>query len=155
MTAALRKADAFRKDGNDHGLRRPHLTPPSGLQRALALIWECSDTDLTLDQLVAHTRLSKTYFVRAFRRAYGASPCVYLMHVRVERARLLLQSGVRPIDAAMQVGFYDQSHLNRWFVRVYGVTPKAYAEATAGRRIWRTTLERVARPEPICLASGE
>ena len=32
-------------------------------------------------------------------------------------------------DAATQVGFADQSHLNRWFRRSFGITPGAYRKA--------------------------
>jgi AraC-like DNA-binding protein len=40
--------------------------------------------------------------------------------------------GGRPIsEAAALAGFADQSHLSRWFVRYYGVTPGRYQRATA------------------------
>jgi AraC-like DNA-binding protein len=44
----------------------------------------------------------------------------------VNRARGLLESGLRPAEVASLVGFADQAHLTRWFRRVLGVTPAAY-----------------------------
>jgi AraC-like DNA-binding protein len=110
----------------------PRAAPPSAhaLGRARDLIHSHSDSEVTLDELAAQSGLAKTYFVRAFRKRFGLPPHSYLMHVRLERARRLLGRGWRPIDVAAEVGFYDQSHLNRWFMRVMRVSPLAYAKAT-------------------------
>ncbi|WP_461030329.1 helix-turn-helix domain-containing protein, partial [Streptomyces sparsus] len=52
---------------------------------------------------------------------------------RVRRARLLLEGGTSPADAAVAVGFTDQPHLGRHFRRIVGVPPGAYQrERTAG-----------------------
>ena len=83
--------------------------------------------DISLDELAREASLSRTYVVHAFRRAYGLSPFEYLMHLRVARARVLLAEGGRPIDVAHACGFCDQSHLNRWFRKTVGVTPRSYA----------------------------
>jgi AraC-like DNA-binding protein len=55
------------------------------------------------------------------------------MHVRVAKARDLLAAGGRPVDVAHACGFCDQSHLNRWFRAVVGITPGKYG--VAGRPI--------------------
>ena len=54
-------------------------------------------------------------------------PYAWLAQHRVARARLLLDRGHRPAEAAALAGFADQAHLTRWFRRVVGVTPGAYA----------------------------
>jgi AraC-like DNA-binding protein len=56
-------------------------------------------------------------------------PYRYLELVRVERARRLLQRGVRISEIAFTTGFSDQSHLTRQFKRVLGVTPGSYAQS--------------------------
>jgi AraC-like DNA-binding protein len=43
-----------------------------------------------------------------------------------EARRLLLETSTRGATIAMQCGFSDQSHLNRSFVRQFGVTPAVY-----------------------------
>jgi AraC family transcriptional regulator len=46
------------------------------------------------------------------------------MQKRVERAVSLLLNTSTPIaDIALDCGFYDQSHLNRYTKRLLGVTP--------------------------------
>jgi AraC-like DNA-binding protein len=85
--------------------------------------------DFTLDELAREVSLSRAYVVRAFRRVFQLTPYEYLMQLRVARARTMLAKGDRPIDVAHACAFYDQSHLNRWFRKVVGVTPKEYRGA--------------------------
>ncbi len=40
--------------------------------------------------------------------------------------RRMLARGEQPATVAMELGFADQSHLGRWFVRAYGLTPALY-----------------------------
>ncbi|MFI9384650.1 helix-turn-helix domain-containing protein [Kutzneria sp. NPDC052558] len=45
----------------------------------------------------------------------------------MELARHLLLSGLPAGTVAVEVGFYDQSHLTRHFKRMLGVSPSRYA----------------------------
>ncbi|WP_238015462.1 AraC family transcriptional regulator [Dactylosporangium sp. AC04546] len=67
------------------------------------------------------------HLVRAFTATFGLPPHQYLVSRRIEHARHLLLSGVRPAEAAALAGFHDQAHLHRHFKRHLGVTPGAYA----------------------------
>lgn len=80
----------------------------------------------SLASLAADVGLSRYQLLRAFRTTMGIPPYAWLAQYRVTRARALLDSGVRPAEAAALVGFADQAHLTRWFRRVLGVTPAAY-----------------------------
>ena len=44
----------------------------------------------------------------------------------------MLRSGCAPLQVALQLGFADQSHLNRQFKQSYGVSPGEYRRACAG-----------------------
>ncbi|WP_275431268.1 helix-turn-helix domain-containing protein [Klebsiella pneumoniae] len=46
-------------------------------------------------------------------------------------ARRLIAAGTPLAEAAFAGGFADQSHMTRVFVRRYGVSPGAYAQALA------------------------
>jgi AraC-like DNA-binding protein len=50
-----------------------------------------------------------------------------LIQMRVFRAKQLLAAGVPIAQAAFDTGFTDQSHLNRHFKRLVGITPGQYA----------------------------
>ena len=73
-----------------------------------------------------HPALFISALLRAFRDAYGMPPHTWLTDARVRRARLLLDAGTAPAEAAVAVGFTDQPHLNRHFARIVGVPPGAY-----------------------------
>ena len=68
---------------------------------------------------------------RAFTQVYGMPPSDYQRQLRLREARALIAAGTPISEAAARAGFADQSHLSRWFVRSYGVTPGRYQHATA------------------------
>jgi AraC-like DNA-binding protein len=85
-----------------------------------------SDENVSLSRLSVLTGISSFHLLRAFRDAVGVSPFHYQTQVRVDRARKLLRAGRSIADAAIEVGFVDQSHLTRHFKRIVGVTPGQY-----------------------------
>lgn len=66
------------------------------------------------------------YVHQTFQKTVGVTPHAYLTQIRVERAKRLLASGVPIVEVARSVGFYDQSHLGKYFRRYTGVTPARY-----------------------------
>jgi AraC-like DNA-binding protein len=97
------------------------------VRRALELLHARLAEPVTLDELANHAVLDKFHLCRAFRAQIGMPPHAYLTRLRIMRAKALLVRGVRPSDVAPQVGFYDQSQLNRHFRRIVGTTPARYA----------------------------
>jgi AraC family transcriptional regulator len=97
------------------------------LRRVLDYIHSHLDQDLSIAELAALLQLSPHYFVHLFKQAMGLSPYQYLLRQRVEQAKNLLKDPSLSIaDVAYRVGFANQSHLNRHFKRVVGVTPGQY-----------------------------
>jgi AraC-like DNA-binding protein len=82
--------------------------------------------DIGMDELALTTGVDRFRLTRAFKSAFGLPPHAYLVQLRLARARHLLARGAQPADVATDLGFADQSHLGRWFVRAYGLTPAAY-----------------------------
>lgn len=81
-----------------------------------------------LDQICRHAGLSKSTLPRAFTKAKGITPYRYLESVRINEAKKLLQKGVPPLEAAIQTGFYDQSHFTNYFSSFIGLAPGVYRE---------------------------
>ena len=98
-----------------------------GVMRARRYLVERFNESVTLAELATVAGLSKFHLVRQFAAQTGLSPHAFQVHVRVERARMLLRQGFSAVETAMLVGFADQSHLTRHFKRVWGITPGAYA----------------------------
>ncbi|MEW6731725.1 MAG: AraC family transcriptional regulator [Acidobacteriota bacterium] len=82
--------------------------------------------DISLDSLSRLTHLNRYYLNRVFRETVGIPPHAYLRQVRVKHAKDLLASGQPIADVAIATGFNDQSHLTRWFKRLWGFTPGQY-----------------------------
>jgi AraC-like DNA-binding protein len=86
--------------------------------------------NVALEDLSALSGLSPYHLIRVFRQELGLSPHAYFEQVRIHRARRLLKEGLPIVDVAVDLGFTDQSHLNRHFKKLTGVTPGAYRSAT-------------------------
>lgn len=84
------------------------------------------EEELSLSTLAKLAGLHEVYVVRAFRELYGVPPHAYQLRRRVLAAREHLLAGMPPAEASLAVGFCDQSHLNRHFKRVLGLTPGKY-----------------------------
>ena len=84
------------------------------------------DANMSLDDLAMITGLSRFHLLRVFRAATGLPPHTYFNHMRLRRAKRLLFDGASIADAAAATGFADQSHLNRHFKTMWGVSPGAF-----------------------------
>jgi AraC-like DNA-binding protein len=84
-----------------------------------------------LDALAQRAGLSKYHLVRRFTQLTGLPPLQYHMQLRLQQARELLRRRVHPQEAALQLGFYDQSHFINAFRKVMGTTPHHYAQQIA------------------------
>lgn len=82
--------------------------------------------NVSLARLATLAGVSPFHLLRLFREQIGVPPHEYQIQVRVAQAKRLLLAG-RPISqAALEAGFFDQSHLSRSFKRIVGVTPGRY-----------------------------
>lgn len=109
--------------------------PPS-LEAARAHLLANYSKRLTLDALAGVARLSPFHFAREFKKAFGLPPRTYLERLRVAKARCLIARGHRLSWVSLSVGFCDQSHLNRAFKRVVGVTPGLFASRGRSDAVW-------------------
>jgi len=83
---------------------------------------------ITLADLGKASDLNKYTLIRNFTMQRGITPYQYLSTIRVNKAKKLLETGVSPIEAALQSGFADQSHFTRFFKSFIGLTPKLYQD---------------------------
>lgn len=82
---------------------------------------------ISLRELANIAGLSAGHFSRAFKQSVGLSPHRYVLRRRVAAAADLIRGTDRSLaEVALSVGFADQSHFTRAFVRESGVTPSAF-----------------------------
>ncbi|MEV7283104.1 helix-turn-helix domain-containing protein [Streptomyces sp. NPDC093252] len=107
------------------------LAGSAGLEPALRLL-ESADLDRTptLAEIAAHAGISAGAVRRRFRERTGLTPHQYLLRVRLERARRLLEDGDDPIERiAATAGFGSPAAFRRHFHHLTGTTPRAYRTA--------------------------
>jgi len=115
-----------------YGAQRPSLDPGpmrSDLLRVKRHLEAAFEAPVSLADLAELSGMNPYRLARAFTREWGMPPHAYLVQVRVRHAAALLRRGLAPGQAAAEAGFADQSHLNRHFLRAFGVTPGMYSRA--------------------------
>ena len=112
------------------GVRKPSVVrfrgglSPAAKRRTLELMEARLDSNVSVQLLADEVGLSAAHFARAFKGTMGVTPHQYLLHLRLERSRHLLDSEDAMLaDVAQRTGFADQAHCTRFFKREYGVTP--------------------------------
>lgn len=125
---------AFLEAASDETRPLPASPITAPIARAKKLLEERFADDVRLEELEAEIGLSRFYLVRRFRAEVGMPPHAYQLAMRLDKARVLVASGMPLADVASRCGFTDQSHLTRHFRRATGVAPGAYARATGVRR---------------------
>ncbi len=106
----------------------PCITDRGRIEKAIALLHDRFTEEISLMDLAARTELNPSYFCRVFKKTVGVSPHAYQISLRVARAKTLLEQGKPPSEVAYEVGFYDQSHLNLHFKRLFSTTPSCVAK---------------------------
>lgn len=82
--------------------------------------------NFSIEDLAQAVHLSPYHTIHVFREEIGLPPHTYLRQIRIHKAKELLSAGLPIADVAQAAGFTDQSHLNRWFKRLWGITPGQY-----------------------------
>jgi len=91
------------------------------------LIRHAPAADLRLSTLANAAGLSTFHFARQFKAATGESPAAYLMRMRLEIAREMVENSLMSLgEIAAQTGFSSQSHFTNRFRATYGIAPQAY-----------------------------
>ena len=106
---------------------RTSMVDDKRLRRALAYIHDNLGENLSLAVMASEAAMSRFHFVRAFTRVQGKTPLQYVIHHRMELAKVLLRTTRLPIAAvAANLGYEDASRFGQHFRRHTGTTPGAY-----------------------------
>lgn len=130
LTLAGRLLDCYYKQVETDESEIGHL-PPGTIDKVSAYIDAHLKGEITSGCLAKYVGLSPGYFTRLFRNSEGITPTQYIARRRVEKALELLGTGeYRVVEAACEVGFYDQSHLDRHCRKFFGQAPKFLVKST-------------------------
>lgn len=80
---------------------------------------------ISLDGIAENMYLSPFYISRIFKSEIGDTPIHYLINIRLDRAKELLESGLAGSvqEVAAQVGYDDVYHFSKLFKKRYGIPP--------------------------------
>jgi transcriptional regulator GlxA family with amidase domain len=92
---------------------------------------------VTLAMMAKRARLEERTFLRRFRRATGLKPTEYSQHLRVGRAREMLEFTNRTVEQiAVSAGYQDPGAFRKVFQKITGLSPGDYRSrfGLTGRR---------------------
>ena len=91
--------------------------------------------ELSLADLLSSAHMSKSYFLRLFRRYMGTTPYNYLVNFRITQAKELLVLTDHSIsEIAQEAGFGDASNFSTRFAKATGQSPMQYRKSTLKRK---------------------
>ena len=82
---------------------------------------------ITIEDAASLVCLSKSHFMKFFKRVTGQAFVAYLNHFRIAKAQVLLTTTDLPIsEISQEVGFCDQSYFGLVFRKLVHVSPREY-----------------------------
>lgn len=86
--------------------------------------------DMTLDDIVRHFYLNKSYIISIFSGKYGYTPKQYILDRKMQAARTMLEEDYDTIaEIADTLHFSSSQHFSASFKKSTGVSPDAYRKA--------------------------
>lgn len=98
-------------------------------EKAERFIQQQLHREFSVGELAEHCDTSERSLLRHFRQHYNASPIAHIQHLRVERAKALLESTLMSFDEIVErCGYHDSASFRKLFKRDTSLTPADYRE---------------------------
>lgn len=111
-------------------LRRHQRAEVSTAERIKDFIDSGLSYDMTLDDIVRHFYLNKSYIISIFSGKYGYTPKQYILDRKMQAARTMLEEDYDTIaEIADTLHFSSSQHFSASFKKSTGVSPDAYRKA--------------------------
>lgn len=113
-------------------------TPPKCLEktnihRTIDFLWENYHSNYTLKDVADQANLSPHHFIKVFKAETGLTPFEYLLHVKIERAKEMLEYKDFSItEVCFKSGFQNVSHFSAAFKKKTGASPSEFRKAIRG-----------------------
>jgi AraC-like DNA-binding protein len=104
----------------------PKLYLYKRIVQAKLFIDEHYDENIDLDNISDEAHFSKFHFIRLFRSVYGSTPHQYLIKVRIDKSKELLQQRCSVAEVCYKVGFTSISSFTGLFKKISLITPSVY-----------------------------
>lgn len=87
------------------------------------------EQELPIETLAADIFVSKYYLIRKFRNSIGMTPHQFCIQNRIRKSQGMLDEEKTISRIAAEMGFYDQSHFDKAFQKIVGISPSEYARS--------------------------
>ena len=87
------------------------------------------EQELPIETLAADIFVSKYYLIRKFKNSIGMTPHQFCIQNRIRKSQRLLDEEKTISRIAAEMGFYDQSHFDKAFQRIVGISPSEYVHS--------------------------
>lgn len=96
---------------------------------AKSLIEHSNTIALSIQDVSKFINVSKYHFIRKFKEQVGITPYQYILNEKIKKARQGIISNQSLSELALDLGFFDQSHLCNTFKKHMGISPLKYRYA--------------------------
>lgn len=97
------------------------------LNRAKDFLHDNFSETVGLEEVARAVGVHPVHLARVFRRQFGYTMGEYVRRLRLEFAKREISATNKPLcEIALSAGFSDQSHLNKTFKNLVGITPYQY-----------------------------
>lgn len=117
------------RDGDQRQFIRAPVAPKPGnrLHGLIERLRASPQSDWTVDAMAEASAMSRRTFIRRFRDATNRTPGDFLLDIRLEVAKDLLETGLESIElVATEAGFGSLATMQHHFSRRLGCSPTAY-----------------------------
>lgn len=99
------------------------------IKQTKELIEDNWDLTISIDTLAEQVFISPYHLVRKFKERMGITPHQFQIQTRIRKTQQLLRENTNITEVALAAGFCDQSHFNKCFHKIVGLTPTEYVNA--------------------------
>ena len=99
------------------------------IEKAILYIEINYNTKINLSEMASYLGLEYSYFFKIFKKALGISPSEYLINLRIEKAKILLNNKIAIKNIPTLVGISDVYYFTKLFKKYTGITPSAYIKS--------------------------
>lgn len=96
------------------------------ISKSIEFINDNLSENITVSKLSQEANLSLYYFIRVFKEEIGLTPKEYIIQQRVRKVKELILKKQPLSQIVYECGFYDQSHMIKYFKAYTGINPSFY-----------------------------
>ena len=85
--------------------------------------------NLSLEEISNQFLITPFHLIRIFKKELQLTPYQYILNQKVNLAKELLLENLSISEVAISAGFNDQSHLYKYFKKIYSYSPKEYQDS--------------------------